>query len=348
MGSAMSVLSGTLGFGGGTGLVVVGLLMSGSAGYHRVFWLTTGFTLVVIAIAVLLVPARPRSSTGTIDWLGAAGLAAGLSALLLAITQGHSWGWTSPATLGCAGCGVVVLAAWWFWERRAKQPLVSIEMMTRRPIMLTNLATIFVGMGLYFAFLGLTQFVQIPHSAAGYGFGATVLEASVIYLLPGAITGFLVALVSGRFIDRFGARPVLMVAAMAGIVGFLFIALAHHAPWQIIAASILANAYIALGYGALPALVVAEVEAGETGVATGMNAIARTIGSSTAAALVAVLLARTTAGVPMESSFVVIFIGGAVTAALAMVLIAVSRPRTGAIESVEARYESRAMNHEWG
>jgi MFS family permease len=348
MGSAMSVLSGTLGFGGGTGLVVVGLLMSGHAGYHRVFWLTTAFTVVVIAIAVLVVPARQRSSTGTIDWLGAGGLAAGLSALLLAITQGHSWGWTSPATLACAAFGLLVLGAWWFWERRAEQPLVSTEMMTRRPIMLTNLATVFVGMGLYFAFLGLTQFVQIPHAAAGYGFGATVLEASVVYLLPGAVTGFLVALVSGRFIDRYGARPVLMTAAVAGIAGFLFIALAHHAPWQIIVASILANAYIALGYGALPALVVAEVDAGETGVATSMNAIARTVGSSLAAAMVAVLLGRTSHGVPMESSFVAIFVGGAATAALAMVLIAFSRPRRAAIESVEARYESRAMNHEWG
>jgi MFS family permease len=348
MGSAMSVLSGTLGFGGGMGLVVVGLLMSGNAGYHRVFWLTTGFTLVVIAIAVLLVPARPRSSTGTIDWLGAAGLAVGLSALLLAISQGHSWGWTSPATLGCAGCGVVVLAAWWCWERRVKQPLVSTEMMTRRPIMLTNLATVFVGMGLYFAFLGLTEFVQIPHGAAGYGFGATVLKASVVYLLPGALTGFLVALVSGRFIDRFGARPVLMIAAVAGIAGFAFIALAHDAPWQIIAASILANAYISLGYGALPALVVGEVDAGETGVATSMNAIARTVGSSAAAAVVALLMGRTTAGVPMESSFVAIFIGGAVTAALAMVLIALSRPSARPVESAEARNDSRAMNHEWG
>jgi MFS family permease len=348
IGSAMSVLSGTLGFGGGTGLVVVGLLMSGHAGYHRVFWLTTAFTVLVIAIAVLLVPARHRSSTGTIDWLGAAGLAIGLSAVLLAITQGHSWGWTSPATLACGACGLAVLGAWWFWERRAKQPLVSTEMMTRRPIMLTNLATVFVGMGLYFAFLGLTQFVQIPHAAAGYGFGATVLEASVVYLLPGAVTGFLVALVSGRFIDRYGASPVLMVAAVAGILGFLFIALAHSSPWQIIVASILANAYISLGYGALPALVVAEVNAGETGVATSMNAIARTVGSSLAAAMVAVLLGRTSGGVPMESSFVAIFIGGATTAALAMVLIALSRPRRTAIESVEARYESRAMNHEWG
>ena len=96
--------------------------------------------------------------------------------------------------------------------------------------MLTNLATIFVGMGLYFAFLGLTLFVQIPREVAGYGFGATVLEASVIYLLPGAVTGFLVALISGRFIDRFGARPVLVVAAAAGITGFLFIAFAHSRP----------------------------------------------------------------------------------------------------------------------
>ena len=202
-----------------------------------------------------------------------------------------------------------------------------------------------LAMGLYFAFLGLTQFVQIPHQAAGYGFGATVLEASVVYLLPGAVTGFLVALASGRFIDRFGARPVLVVAAMAGIAGFLFIALVHSAPWQIIVASILANAYISLGYGALPALVVSEVSAGETGVATGMNAIARTIGSAIAAAVVAVLLGRSATGtsVPMESSFIAIFLGGAITAALAMVLIALSKVQARGIDTVEARYESRAM-----
>ena len=348
--SSMSVLSGMLGFGGGTGLVVVGLLMNHGANYHRVFWLTTAFTVLVIAIVVFVVPARPRSTSGTIDWLGAAGLGTGLSAILLAITQGNSWGWTSPWTLGCAACGVLVLVGWWLWERRAKQPLVSTRMLTRRPIMLTNLATIFVGMGLYFAFLGLTLFVQIPREVAGYGFGATVLEASVIYLLPGAVTGFLVALISGRFIDRFGARPVLVIAAAAGITGFLFIAFAHSAPWQVIAAGILANAYISLGYGALPALIVSEVAAGETGVATSMNAIARTIGSSVAAALVAVLLARTINGtsLAMESSFVAIFIAGASTAGLAMILIALSRVQARGIDTVEARYESRAMNHEWG
>ena len=117
-----------------------------------------------------------------------------------------------------------------------------------------------------------------------------------------------------------------------------------------IVASILANAYISLAYGALPALVVSEVAAARPGWRPSMNAIARTVGSSIAAALVAVVLGRTTAGtgLPMESSFVAIFIGGAVTAALAMVLIALSRQRTPAVDSAEARYESRAMNHEWG
>ncbi|MET0451594.1 MAG: MFS transporter [Mycobacterium sp.] len=347
---ALAVLSGTLGFGGGAGLVVTGLLVDGAAGYHRVFWLTTGFVAVVIVAAVAAIPSRRSSADGTIDWLGAAGLAAGLSALLLTITQGNSWGWSAPATIGSAAFGVLVLVAWWAWERRRPHPLVSTEMLTRRPVLLTNLATVFVGMGLYFGFLGLTQFVQVDRATAGYGFSASVLHASLVYLLPGAMAGFVTATLSGRFIDRFGARPILVSGAMAGVVGFLWLALAHSQPWQVIVAGIWTNAYISLAYGALPALVVSEVDGHETGVATSVNAIARTVGSSVAAALVAVLLGRTVAdtGLPAEHAFVTIFVGGAVTAGLAMALIAVSRSGTRKEVSPEAAMESRAMNHEWG
>lgn len=347
---AMAVLSATLGFGGGTGLVVTGLLMSPGAGYHRVFWLTTGFSAVVLVIAVVVVPGRPRASGGTIDWLGAVGLAGGLSGVLLAITQGNTWGWASPRTIACVGAGVLILLGWWFWERRAAQPLVSLEMLTRRSMLLTNLATVLVGMGLYFGFLGLTKFVQVPREAAGYGFGATILESSVVYLLPGAVMGLVTALISGRFIDRYGARPVLVTGALSGIVGFALLAAVHDLPWQVIVAGLLTNGYISLAYGALPALVVREVDPGETGVATSVNAISRTVGSSVAAAVVAVLLGHgSSAGpdIPEESSFVVIFVAGAVTAALATVLIALTRPRETA-DSPAATADSRAMNHEWG
>lgn len=343
---AMAVLSGSLGFGGGMGLVVTGLLMRGDAGYHRVFWLTTGFTVLVIIAVLVVLPARPRSTEGTVDWAGAAGLALGLSAALLAITQGNGWGWVSPRTIGCVATGVVVLGVWWWWERRCRQPLVSTTMLSRRPILLTNLATVLVGTGLYFAFLGLTDFVEAPQSS-GYGFGATVLGASVMFLLPGAVAGFLTAVISGRYIDRYGARAVLLVGAATGIVGFVLLAVWHDQPWQVIAAGVLANAYISLAYGALPALVVREVDADETGVATSMNAIARTIGSAIAAAIVAVLLARSQHGHTPESSFTIIFALGAITAGAAMALIAVTRPPLRPLASDDVT-QARAMNHEWG
>ena len=347
---ALAVLSGTLGFGGGVGLVVTGLLMNGSAGYHRVFWLTTAFTVVVIVLAVLIVPSRRSEARGTIDWLGAAGLALGLTVVLLAITQGNTWGWASARTIGCVTLGVAVLTGWWFWERRCEHPLVSTRMLTRRAMLLTNLATVFVGMGLYFGFLGLTQFVQMPREITGYGFSASVLHASLVFLLPGAVTGFVTATASGRLIDRFGARPVLVFGAIAGIIGFLALALAHSAPWQVIVAGIWTNAYISLAYGALPALVVGEAAPGETGVATGVNAIARTVGSSVAAALVAVLLGHSvgSTGLPAEGAFVTIFFAGAITAALATLLIAVSGGRHRPSRSPSATVDSRAMNHEWG
>ena len=343
---AMAVLSGVLGFGGGMGLVVTGLLMRGDAGYHRVFWFTTAFVVAVIAAVVIVVPSRPRSATGTVDWAGAAGLAAGLSAVLLAITQGHLWGWTTPRTVAAWLGGVAALVLWWWWERRCAQPLVSTAMLTRRPILLTNIATVAVGMGLYFAFLGLTGLVQAP-TATGYGFGATVLQASAGYLLPGAIAGFLTALVSGRYIDRYGARAVLIVGTALGVVGFLMLAVAHDRAWQVILASLLVNAYISLAYGALPALVVQEVDVDETGVATSINAIARTVGAAVAAAIVAVLLSRNTGGYPPESSYTATFALGAVAAVIGMLLIAASRPRLREVSSGDIA-DSRAMNHEWG
>ncbi len=345
--SAMAVLSGVLGFGGGMGLVITGLLMRGDAGYHRVFWFTVAFTVLVITAVLVQVPRRPRSSEGSVDWIGAAGLAVGLSPLLLAITQGQTWGWTSPRTVAVGVMGASALAVWWWGEQRAAQPLVSTTMLTRRSMLLTNTATVAVGMGLYFGFLGLTGFVQTP-TETGYGFGATVLEASVVYLLPGALAGFVTALASGRYIDRYGARPVLLAGTATGIAGFVLLAAAHSAAWQVIGAGILINAYISLAYGALPALVVSEVEPNETGVATSINAIARTVGASIAAAVVAVLLSRTSNGHAPESSYTVIFGLGGLTGLAAMLLIGSSRPGLRQIETVEDITESRAMNHEWG
>jgi len=348
---ALSVISGTLGVGGGIGLVVTGLLMTGDAEYHRVFWVTTIFTTVVIIAVLLVVPARPpHNKTGTVDWAGAVGLALGLSAMLLGITQAQTWSWTSARTLGTLAAGICILWVWWRWERRCPQPLVSLTMLSRGPILLTNIATVLVGTGLYFGFLGVTSLAQSPIES-GYGFGATVLTTSLLFQFPGAMAGFAATLLSGRYIDRFGARAVLIAGAATGAVGYAILAVPHLPRLPVIGAAVLISVYISLAYGALPSLILREVDANETGVATSLNAISRTLGASLAAALVAVLLSRTHHGYEPAINYSIIFGMGALTACAAILLIVLSarsRKHVRHEQCEEDIVKSREMNHEWG
>jgi len=321
---SIAVLSAMLGFGGGAGLVVTGLLMPAGASYQRVFWLCASFTAAVIVLGAAAVPSRRRQGRASVDWLGGISLAVGLSALLLTITQGHDWGWLSVATLGTALVGIAALSGWWSWSRRSAHPLVSTAMLRRRPVLIANAATLLVGMGLYLSFLGLTDFVEAP-AGSGYGFGATVLDASLEFLLPGALAAAVTALISGRFIERFGARRVITVGAAAGFTGFTILIGWHSAPWQVIIAGLLTNAYISLAYGALPVLIVQDVNADETGIATSLNAIVRMVGAAVAAAIVGVLLTPGVDGHPSETGFINIFALGAATALGAILLIARKR-----------------------
>ena len=66
------------------------------------------------------------------------------------------------------------------------------------------------GVALFASFLAVLHYVQAPPEVAGYGFGASVLEASVVYLLPGAVAGILAAPYAGRMVSRLGALPTLL------------------------------------------------------------------------------------------------------------------------------------------
>lgn len=316
---AIAMLSAMLGFGGGMGLVVTGLLMTQGASYHRVFWLCTLFTAAVMAAVVAVVPSRPRHGGATVDWFGGISLALGLSAVLLTITEARGWGLLSPASLAAATVGVGILVGWWRRSRRCVNPLVSTAMLSRRPILRTNAATLLVGMALYFSFLGLTDFVETARSA-GYGFGASVTTASVEFLLPGALAAAGTALVSGRLIERFGARLVVRFGAAAGAFGFSMLVVWHSSAWQVVLAALLTNAYISLAYGALPVLILQDVKEHETGIATSLNAIARKVGSGIAAAIVGALLSVSGGPVP-ETAFATIFGLGAAAAVGTILLI---------------------------
>jgi MFS family permease len=122
--SAIALMSATLGVGGALGLPISALVAE-NADWHWLFWIAGGLGAVVFALVLWIVPVSVLRTAGRFDYLGAAGLAIGLIGILLAVSRGNTWGWTSPLTLGLAVGGILILLVWGWYELRVENPLLD-------------------------------------------------------------------------------------------------------------------------------------------------------------------------------------------------------------------------------
>lgn len=311
--AAMAMVSGAIGVGGGVGLVLTGLLLRNDGDYRRMFWLALVVVLVLTVFSFLTIPQDRPARRGRVDWIGGVLLGTSLVLLLLPLSQGHEWGWSSIATVGAFVGAFVSFIIWGLVERRVSEPLVPLSMLRSRPLMVTHAAGLFIGFGMFTTFLAISAFVQVPEEF-GYGFSATVLQTSCIYLLPAATIGIITAPIGGHFVERFSGRTTLIIASVIGLIGFTQMAVLHTESWHIVVGGMVTNGAFSMGYAALPALVVAEVRPEETAIANGVNSIARSIGSALGSALVITLLSSRIldSGHAPRSSFTAAFIIGAV------------------------------------
>ena len=170
---------------------------------------------------------------------GAIGLSAGLVLFLLPITKGSDWGWTSGTTLGLFGAAGVVLLLWGVMELRLKAPLVDLRTTARRGVLLTNLASIMVGVAFYVVSLVLPQLLQLP-KATGYGLGQSMVVAGLC-VAPLGLTMMFTAPVYARLSAKYGPKVTL-------ILGMLIIAIGYgaglglmSAAWQTLVISVVAG-----------------------------------------------------------------------------------------------------------
>jgi MFS family permease len=259
-------------------------------------------------------------SPARIDWIGAALLSAGLVALLVAVSEGNSWGWGSVRVVSLFAFAAASLLAWFGYEHRVPEPLVEMRMMRNRAVLATNLTGLLVGFGMFGSFILVPQFVQIPASA-GFGFGASVTEAG-LYMLPSAATLLVAAPLAGWLGGRIGSKLPLQVGTAIAAAAFVFLALVHDEPWSIYVGTSLFGLGIGFSFASMANLIVEAVDQRHTGVATGINTIMRLIGGSiggqAAAAIVAGHVATT--GLPEESGFTAAFVMSAVGVGAACVL----------------------------
>jgi MFS family permease len=353
---SMAVVSATLGGGGVIGLLGTGLLARNGGDYHRPFWIGLVITAVALVLCVVALP-KPVKVAGrntSIDWLGAGILGVGLVLLLLPISEGEDWGWGSARTIGSFVASIVVLIGWVLAERKIKQPLARPSLLAQRGVMLPNLAALFVGFGLFAAFLAITSFAETPKAAAGYGFSASVLSASALYLLPGGVLGVVLAPFIGRFVHRAGAYQALLVGAALGMIGFLGMAVLHAQPWEFVLFGTLSQLAVTFGFATLPALMVQAVKPEDTGVANSVNSIARSVGSAVASALIVALLEGNVdlkTGFPKESAYDLILALGTAGFAIIVLIclygISVGRKTTPQPDPLEAEEEAEAFAGEF-
>jgi EmrB/QacA subfamily drug resistance transporter len=322
VGAGVGLVSAILGIGGGLGLVLSGALVDYAS--WRWLFIVGALFVGVAAIGVWrFVPESPIKTPSKIDGVGALLLSATLVALLLGMTEGPSWGWSSSRVLGLFVVSAVLAVLWVRTELRVESPMVDIRMMMQRTVLFTNLTAIFTGFAMFGAFVLLPSFMQTHRGGdVHYGFGLSP-TATGLYLLPGGLLGFVAGPVAGRLGTRYGSRLPLILGMVLAACGIASLALFHAHPLEISLGMVFIGIGVPFAFAAMAKLIVDAVRPSETGVATGMNTVMRTIGSVIGGQVGAAIVSADTIGgshVPAESAFVAAFWVSAAIAVVGAVL----------------------------
>ncbi len=339
LGSSMALMSSSLGIGGAFGLPLSAVIAENTS-WHALFWISAALGALIAGAVVAFVPESPVRSGGRFDVVGTVGLTIGLVALLLAVSKGGDWGWASGSTLGMFAVAVVVFPIWGWWELRTDQPLVDLRTSARRQVLMTNAASVVVGFAMYAMSLVSPQLLQMPTST-GYGLGQSMVQAG-LWMAPAGLVMMLLSPISAKLSRAKGPKVSLFVGAVIITGGYLAaLALMGHA-WGVLVFSCLISGGIAFAYAAMPALIMGAVPASETAAANGLNALMRSIGTSTSSAVIGVVLAHLTIDfhgrtLPSESGFRTAFVIGAGAAVLAaLVTLAIPGVRRAAAAKAAA------------
>ncbi|GGI08287.1 MFS transporter [Isoptericola cucumis] len=324
--AAFGWIPGMIGLGAGAALVVGGVVVDALSWR----WLFVLGAVLILGSAVLVAAWVPRGGAPAVqrrtDWPGIALLAGGLVGVLLAVSQGGTWGWTSARTLGAGVAGLVLLALLVLVELRSPAPVVDVRTFRHGPIVLVSLLTVAVGFVPYVCYVALPLLMQAP-AATGYGHGMSV-TVSGLAMLPSAVLVFLGGRTTPVLVRRVGAGRTGAVAAAVMALGAAGLALWPATPWAVVVAFSVLGLGNGIGYAICAQLVVMSSPATETGAATGLNSVVRTVGSAAAAPVVTALLAAAGSAEPVGGYAAAFWVATAVSVvgvAVALVLAARTR-----------------------
>ncbi|MFG2793746.1 MFS transporter [Streptomyces sp. NPDC048419] len=341
---ATALMSASLGVGGALGLPAAAFIAD-HWNWHILFWASAGLGVLSLMLVLLVIPRSDVRTGGRFDLVGSLGLSAGLVSLLLAVSKGGDWGWTSAPTLGLGAAAVVVLLAWGWWELRTRQPLVDLRTTARRQVLFTNLASVALGFSMFAMSLVLPQLLQLP-TQTGYGLGKSMLTVGLV-LAPQGLVMMAMSAVSAGITKAKGPKVTLLIGALIVAFGYGLSLLLMSEVWHLVLVACVIGGGVGFTYGALPALIMGAVDPSQTGAANSLNTLMRSLGTSFASAIAGVILAQMTTSfgghaLPSENGFKVVMAIGAGAALLAFLIATFIPGRRTAVQLATAA-ETRAQ-----
>ncbi|MFI9383125.1 MFS transporter [Kutzneria sp. NPDC052558] len=254
------------------GPLIAGWLLDGFA-FHGAMWFIATCTVIGLVLIVTVLPETPRhADRGGFDWAGGVLLGLGVLAVMSGIGRGSDLGWASGQVLGPVAIGLLVLVGFVFVERRARNPILNLSMLSRRKVATVLTASSLI-QGTALAALGvMTVVIPLYPSIPGVsdGLGWTAVHGALVNL-PAGIVMFVIGSLAAYGSRRFGSRTIWLAAVPVMIVGLVLQAFFHRDATQIISTGVLAALGAGIVFGCTPILVVESVSTKEQAQASGMS-----------------------------------------------------------------------------
>jgi EmrB/QacA subfamily drug resistance transporter len=276
---ALGVWGAVGGFGAAAGVLLGGVLTD-ALSWEWIFFVNIPVGLSALALVGWLLRESRDASVRSFDLPGAVLITGGLSVLVLAITQGHTWGWTSGRTIATFAAAAVLLGGFVGWENRVTEPLMRFGILRTKTVLGANVSGFILGTALFSMFLMLTLYMQ---EVLGY----SAMKTGVAYLAV-AGTSIIWANVAAALVSKVGVRPLIatgMALLAVGMLSFTRIDVGGSYASTLLPGFLIVALGMALCFVPISIAALAGVRQEEAGLASGLLNTSQQIGGAVGIAI---------------------------------------------------------------
>lgn len=167
--------------------------------WRWIFTINIPIGIIGVLLSIFFLPKLPARECGKLDIGGALTAIAMLFSLLLALSKGAVWGWTSESTILLFYLSFCSLILFLYIELTAKKPLLNLRVFQSRTFTLANLIIVVSNIGLYSVLYFVPLFIQNIKGLGAFQTG--------LIMLPGALISGMMMPIIGKLYTKYGPRP---------------------------------------------------------------------------------------------------------------------------------------------